>query len=113
MIPTPVWKSSYRLIFDSGAQPTLEGWAIVDNTTGEDWTNVQLALVSGRPISFVSLLYEPKYVERQVAELPDDRAARPVVHEGEMLAEKAPNAPKDRDAIPRLSPMADPAPQPP
>src|SRR5262249_406480 len=35
VIPTPVWKSSYRLIFDSGAQATLEGWAIVDNTTGE------------------------------------------------------------------------------
>ena len=40
----------------------LEGWAIVDNTTGEDWTKVQLSLVSGRPISFVSQLYAPKYV---------------------------------------------------
>src|SRR5713101_1710407 len=86
MIPTPVWKSSYRLIFDSGAQPTLEGWAIVDNTTGEDWTNVQLALVSGRPISFISLLYEPKYVQRQIAELPEDRAQRPVVHGGNIEA---------------------------
>jgi hypothetical protein len=56
MIPTPVWKSSYRLIFDESPQPMLEGWAIVDNTTGEDWTNVQLALVSGRPISFISQL---------------------------------------------------------
>ena len=83
MIPTPVWKSSYRLIFDKSAQPTLEGWAIVDNTTGEDWTNVQLALVSGRPISFISPLYEPRYVQRQVAELPEDRAARPVIHAGE------------------------------
>jgi len=60
----------------------LEGWAIVDNTTGEDWTKVQLSLVSGRPISFVSQLYAPKYVERPEAELADDRAARPVVHEG-------------------------------
>src|SRR5438105_3803810 len=42
MIPTPVWKSSYRLIFGDAGQPVLEGWAIVDNTTGEDWTNVQL-----------------------------------------------------------------------
>jgi hypothetical protein len=57
MIPTPVWKSSYRLIFNDKAEPTLEGWAIVDNTTGEDWSNVQLSLVSGRPISFISLLY--------------------------------------------------------
>ena len=50
MIPTPVWKSSYRLIFGEKAEPTLEGWAIIDNTTGQDWTNVRLAVVSWRPI---------------------------------------------------------------
>ncbi|MGA2724687.1 MAG: DUF4139 domain-containing protein [Bryobacteraceae bacterium] len=83
MIPAPVWKSSYRLIFGASGQPVLEGWAIVDNTTGEDWTKVQLSLVSGRPISFVSQLYAPKYVDRPTAELADDRAARPVVHEGD------------------------------
>jgi hypothetical protein len=82
MIPAAVWKSSYRLIFGASGAPTLEGWAIVDNTTGEDWTNVALALVSGRPISFVSQLYAPRYVNRPAAELADDRAARPVVHEG-------------------------------
>ena len=81
-IPAPVWKSSYRLIFGSDGKPTLEGWAMVDNTTGEDWTKVRLSLVSGRPISFVSQLYAPKYVARPEAELPDDNAARPVVHEG-------------------------------
>ncbi|MGD0497687.1 MAG: DUF4139 domain-containing protein [Bryobacteraceae bacterium] len=81
-IPAAVWKSSYRLIFGAAGQPTLEGWAIVDNTTGEDWSNVQLSLVSGRPISFVSRLYAPRYVSRPEAELPDDRAAQPVVHEG-------------------------------
>jgi chaperonin cofactor prefoldin len=86
MIPAPVWKSSYRLIFGASGQPVLEGWAIVDNTTGEDWTKVQLSLVSGRPISFVSQLYAPKYVERPTAELADDRAARPVVHEGDYEA---------------------------
>jgi hypothetical protein len=82
MLPTPVWKSSYRLIFNEKAEPTLEGWAIVDNTTGEDWTNVRLAVVSGRPVSFISNLYEPKYVARQIVELPEDRAAAPVVYGG-------------------------------
>ena len=81
MVPSPVWKSSYRLIFGEKA-PLLEGWAIVDNTTSEDWSKVQLSLVSGRPISFVSQLYAPKYVERPTAELADDAAARPVVHSG-------------------------------
>src|SRR6185436_13137720 len=81
MIPSPVWKSSYRLIF-ADKEPMLEGWAIVDNTTGEDWTKVNLSLVSGRPISFVSQLYPPKYISRPGAELADDPAAQAVVHSG-------------------------------
>jgi hypothetical protein len=82
MIPTPVWKSSYRLIFADKGEPTLEGWAIIDNTTGEDWTNVRLAVVSGRPVSFISNLYQPKFVPRQTVDLPEDRAANPVVYNG-------------------------------
>jgi hypothetical protein len=81
-----VWKSSYRLIFGQKGQTVLEGWAMVDNTTGEDWTKVQLSLVSGRPISFVTQLYAPKYVERPAAELADDTAARPEVHQGSFEA---------------------------
>jgi len=82
LTPSPVWKSSYRLIFGDKGQPTLEGWAIIDNTTGEDWTNVRMALVSGRPVSFISNLYEPKYVNRETVELPEDRAANPVIYNG-------------------------------
>jgi len=78
MIPSPVWKSSYRLILGESGQPTLEGWAIVDNTTGDDWTNVRLALVSGRPISFISKLYEPRYMDRPEAELPEEASLRPL-----------------------------------
>ena len=54
MLPMPVWKSSYRLVFTDQGQPTLEGWAIIDNTTADDWTNVRLAVVSGGPGSVVS-----------------------------------------------------------
>jgi chaperonin cofactor prefoldin len=86
VVPTPVWKSSYRLIFPASAEPMLEGWAIVDNTSGEDWTKVRLALVSGRPVSFISRLYEPRYLQRQVAELPEDQAAKPEIYEGEAVA---------------------------
>lgn len=82
MAPMPVWKSSYRLVFPATGDPTLEGWAIIDNTTEEDWTNVRLALVSGRPISFISRLYEPKYVEREVVELAEESAAKPQMHAG-------------------------------
>jgi hypothetical protein len=98
MIPSPVWKSSYRLIFADKA-PTLEGWAIVDNTTGEDWTKVSLSLVSGRPISFVSQLYAPKYIERPTVELADDRAAQAVVHSGAFEEAKMPAPPAPARAM--------------
>ncbi len=86
MTPSPVWKSSYRLIFGAGDQPVLEGWAIVDNTTGEDWNNVHLSVVSGKPISFVTKLYEPRYVERPTEELAENKPAAPVVFNGAMGA---------------------------
>jgi hypothetical protein len=79
--PVAIWKSSYRLSLDP-ANSRLEGWAIVDNTTDEDWSNVKLSVVSGRPISFISLLDTPRYGNRQVAELPEDKAAGPVVYSG-------------------------------
>src|SRR5215472_2552904 len=91
IMPMPAWKSSYRLMFDpAGASPTLEGWAIVDNTTGEDWTNVKMSLISGKPISFISQLYAPKYIQRQGAELPEDQAVAPTVYGGAVDALKQP-----------------------
>src|SRR4051794_17267385 len=87
--PAAIWKSSYRLSLDS-QKSTLEGWAIVDNTTEEDWNNVQLSVVSGRPISFISQLDTPRYGQRQIAELPEDRAAGPVVYGGSVDSARAP-----------------------
>ncbi len=82
VVPAPVWKSSYRLAFGEAGEPMLEGWAIVDNTTGEDWSKVRLALVSGRPVSFITNLYEPRMVARQRAELPEEAAEAPELHDG-------------------------------
>lgn len=93
MLPSPVWKSSYRLVFPDQGQPTLEGWAIVDNTTTDDWTNIRLAVVSGRPVSFISSLYEPRYVQRQTVNLDDAKAATPVLYQGAMGSLMAPAAP--------------------
>jgi hypothetical protein len=39
-------------------------------------------VVSGRPVSFISQLYEPKYLARQTVDLPEDQAAGPVVYGG-------------------------------
>ena len=85
IIPTPIWKSSYRLLFGEG-EPVLEGWAIVDNTTDDDWVNVQMALVSGKPISFISELYSPRYIQRLRAELPEEQAVAPELHDGAIFS---------------------------
>lgn len=80
---TPVWKTSYRLIMsdapepkaDAAAKPapdtlTLQGWAIVENTTDTDWKDVKLSLVSGRPVSFRMDLSEPLYLGRPDVAVP-------------------------------------------
>jgi hypothetical protein len=61
---SPVWKTSYRLVLDEKGKPFLQGWAIVENTTDTDWSDVRLSLVSGRPISFTMDLYSPLYAPR-------------------------------------------------
>lgn len=63
---TPVWKTTYRLVLDEDKAPYLQGWAIVENQTLQDWRNVKLSLVSGRPISFTMDLYQPLYNPRPV-----------------------------------------------
>src|SRR5438477_1814418 len=54
----PLWKTTYRLVLSSKAnkKPLLQGWAIVDNTVGEDWNDVELSLVAGAPHSFIQQL---------------------------------------------------------
>ncbi len=93
LIPTPIWKSSYRLIFRENPQPLLEGWAIIDNTTNDDWTNINLSLVSGKPISFQSRLYDPKFITRPFADLPDEEAAAPVLYGAAVASAGAPPPP--------------------
>ena len=63
VIAAPVWKASYRLDL-SQDKPQIQGWAIVDNPSEQDWKNVSLSLVSGRPVSFIQDLYPPLYLER-------------------------------------------------
>jgi hypothetical protein len=65
---TPVWKTTYRLVLDEKEAPYLQGWAIVENTSDDDWEQVRMSLVSGRPISFAMDLYQPLYTTRPVVQ---------------------------------------------
>src|SRR5215471_8443995 len=66
IMETPVWKTSYRLVLSDTEAPFLQGWALVENTTDEDWQDVRLSLIAGRPISFTMDMYEPLYTQRPV-----------------------------------------------
>jgi len=103
---TSVWKTSYRLVFDSpkkaattlktavkknkanetveiknDARPLLQGWAIVENTTDEDWKNVGLSLIAGRPVSFSMDMAAPLYVQRPEVALPFAGAPRSQIYD--------------------------------
>lgn len=80
----PVWKTSYRLVLPDGTntKPTLQGWAIVENDTDEDWEGVNLSLASGRPVSFVMDLQTPLLLDRPIVSVPAIASLPPEVFEG-------------------------------
>jgi hypothetical protein len=89
----PIWKSTYRILFTdrktasgtpapTGVQTaTLQGWSVVDNTTGSDWNNVQLSLIAGAPQSFIQPLSVPYYSRRPEIPLPQEAQLTPQTHE--------------------------------
>jgi len=85
----PVWKSTYRILLPTKADssPLLQGWAIVDNTVGEDWKDVELSLIAGAPQSFIQELSRPYYTRRPVIDLPETAMLTPQTHEGTMEEE--------------------------
>jgi hypothetical protein len=118
VVEVPLWKTSYRLTVPeataagaASSKGMLQGWAIVENLTGSEWTGVDLTLVSGNPVTLRQALFRPHYVPRP--EVPVDMMARvvPRVDTGAVRAAPAPfvmaPAPK-----PAASPPAKPAPSP-
>src|SRR5262245_56196894 len=106
VLEAPVWKATYRILLGeeplpggrgsgehpdrdeprlpgSGpdTQPLIQGWAVVDNTSDEDWENVELTLVAGLPVSFVHDLYTPRFIRRPVVEVKETTGVLPPMAE--------------------------------
>ncbi|MGA7833291.1 MAG: DUF4139 domain-containing protein [Terracidiphilus sp.] len=79
----PVWKSTYRIVFPlaPNGKATMQGWAVVDNTVGADWDNVQLSLVAGAPQSFIQPLSQPIYMRRAEIPIATEAELTPQTHE--------------------------------
>ncbi len=87
VIENPIWKTSYRLVLgkEKEDKPFLQGWAVVENATDEDWKDVHMALVAGRPISFQMDLYTPLYVPRPTVVPELFASLRPVTYSGDLV----------------------------
>ncbi|HYF87218.1 hypothetical protein [Azospirillum sp.] len=128
---TPLWKATYRLSLgtdgaaaqegkaqDGPAQNgngALQGWAVLENLSGEDWRGVDLTVVSGNPVTLRQALYTPYFVERP--EVPVEVLGRvlPSADEGTVTLDDAraamrPQAESSRAAPPPAAAMAAPTP---
>ena len=89
----PIWKTSYRLVLPDEAkskdQPMIQGWAIIENTTDDDWSNIQLALVASQPVSFEMNLSQSLHITRPSLDVPTVAGAAPRIYQdGDAFAEK-------------------------
>ncbi len=87
----PVWKTTYRIVLPGqsspeGSKPLLQGWAVVDNTVGEDWTDVELSLASGAPQSFIQQLSQPYYMQRPTVAMPRGVLLSPQTHGSTLIS---------------------------
>lgn len=101
VLEAPVWKATYRVLLneaDAGEQPLIQGWAVVDNTSDEDWADVALTLVAGLPVSFVHDLYTPRYIRRPVVAVKETTGVLPPMAEA--------GVDEDYDALEMAAPAA-------
>ncbi|ANC90650.1 hypothetical protein A6A40_01285 [Azospirillum humicireducens] len=123
---TPLWKATYRLSLGTdgaaaqdgqsqSGRGALQGWAVLENLSGEDWRGVDLTVVSGNPVTLRQALYTPYFVERP--EVPVEVLGRvlPSADEGtvtldETRAAMRPQAESSRAAPPPGAAMAAPPP---
>jgi hypothetical protein len=66
VVAAPMWKPTYRVVLPDGGKGNalLQGWAVVDNVSGEDWAKVSMSLTSGAPIAFQYDLHTPRLIPR-------------------------------------------------
>jgi hypothetical protein len=111
VVAAPMWKPTYRIVLPAKGkgQALLQGWAVVDNTSGEDWRNVKLSLTSGAPIAFRYDLHSPRDVPRaDLSGVGSRRQARAAVGETTMDVEEEAKEKKSEPESPPAGEAASP-----
>ncbi|MCW2237681.1 DUF4139 domain-containing protein [Azospirillum canadense] len=92
VVAAPLWKATYRLTLPevgAGAKTgNLQGWAVLENLSGDDWNGVELSVASGNPVTFRQALYSAYFVNRP--EVPVEVLGRvlPKPDEGAVAADR-------------------------
>lgn len=120
----PIWKSTYRILFTNsnsssqqtgvpggrslsgGVEATLQGWSVVDNTTGADWNNVELSLIAGAPQSFIQPLSQPIYSRRPEIPIAEEAQLTPQTHDSSLEPEAKEVASANETVTVNAAPMA-------
>jgi hypothetical protein len=75
VVAASLWKATFRLSLPHDSEKAhLQGWAVLENMSGQDWKGIELTLLSGNPVSFRQAIYEAYYVTRP--EVPVEVAGR-------------------------------------
>lgn len=106
VVGAPIWRPSYRVVFDKSDEALLQAWAVVQNTSGEDWRDVRLALTTGAPISFRSDLGTPIVPERPLVTDTGEVVTAVPVGETTLSQQPAEPAPPPVAAAPMAESMA-------
>ncbi|MFX0074817.1 MAG: hypothetical protein ACFE96_05210 [Candidatus Hermodarchaeota archaeon] len=104
---SPIWKTSYRLIMSKEQaleeKCLLSGWSLIENTTNQDWKDVELSLVAGMPVSFKYEFYRPIFIQRPVIRPPKVLTVKPTEIEEALEMEKYKDyAMEEMEAAPRV-----------
>ncbi|MFO0652302.1 MAG: OmpA family protein [Polyangiales bacterium] len=84
-VPTANWQATYRVVLPEhdGAPALLQIWALVHNSSDENWDAVEMTLATGAPLSFSLNLRTPSFTARPDAtgQLSTPTANGPVLSE--------------------------------
>ncbi len=104
----PIWKTSYRIIMTKSQAEAKEcllaGYALIENTTNDDWEEIELTLVAGMPVSFIYDFYRPIYIERPKISPPKVSTARPTDIEEGLKSEEFKEIAMEAEAATRAPP---------
>ncbi|HEY6039578.1 MAG TPA: carboxypeptidase regulatory-like domain-containing protein, partial [Kofleriaceae bacterium] len=73
----PAWKPSYRIVVGDKGKVMLEGWAIVDNVSGEDWKGVLVGVGASSAMAFRYDLWSVRSIDRDLLQGEDQFAVAP------------------------------------